>query len=63
MKVGRPGDAAMDILIGHGHLEELVWFDTSFWVTSIPTYVQKQQGPHEHEGWGGRTRPPAGGEN
>lgn len=31
----------------------VVWH-MSFWVTSIPTYVQKQQGPHEHEGWGGR---------
>lgn len=44
MKVRHPGDAPMDILIGHGYLGVSVG-DVSFWVTSVPTRVQKQQGP------------------
>lgn len=53
MKVRRPGDAAMDILIGHGHLEELVWFDTCHSGSpASPHMYKKQQGPHGHEGVG-----------
>lgn len=42
MKVSHPGDAQMDIIIGHEYLGELVWCRTSHSGSPAPPHMYKK---------------------